>query len=108
MPFGSDVQLNPQPIPPGLDVHPPVPITQAEAGADIGEPLVDAAAGAQSTTDSSIIIVGGAEAPVFSDVPSAPAEPPVVAEVEVPDAPMDEVASRQALWSVEPVQDPRA
>lgn len=44
VPFGSDVQLNPQPIPPGI-------------GADIGEPA--AAHEAAGGGDSSIIIVGG-------------------------------------------------
>ena len=45
-PDGSDVELNPQPIPPGLD-------------ADVGEPLTSAAPEAPRISNSSIIIVGG-------------------------------------------------
>lgn len=106
---GAAVSLNPQPIQPGIDLHPPSPIAEAGAegslnsqpippGADIGEPVAEAAAAAApSTGDSSIIIVGGAEAPVLSEVPNVPVEAPVVVEVEVPDAPMEDVASSIAV-----------
>ncbi len=98
VPFGSDVQLNPQPIPPGMDgpkadvALNPQPIPPG-MGADIQEPVADVgAAPAPSVTDSSIIIVGGTEAPTV-DVADAPAEAPVIADVEVHDAPMEDVAS---------------
>ncbi len=167
VPFGSDMQLNPQPIPPGIDLHPPGPIAPADAevslnpqpippgigadigepvteaaasagpdvaatsiiivggleaavgadlggsadavslnpqpippgmGADIGEPVADAAASAgPDVADSSIIIVGGTEAPVFNDVATASAEAPVVADVEVADTAMEDVASTVAM-----------
>ena len=78
--FGADVELNPQPIPPGIDLHPPSPIAPtlgAEVelnpqpippgiGADIGEPAA-AAVYQESVDNSSIIIVGGAEAPLIAD-----------------------------------------
>ncbi len=50
-PDGSDVELNPQPIPPGLD-------------ADVGEPLTSPAPEAPRISNSSIIIVGGTEGPI--------------------------------------------
>ncbi len=106
---GAEVSLNPQPIPPGMDGHPPSPIAEGSdvslnpqpippgIGADIGEPVADAANAAPSATDSSIIIVGGTEAPVFSDVPAAPIAAPVAVEVEVHDAPVEDVASALAV-----------
>lgn len=109
VPVGADVQLNPQPIPPGFDLHPPSPILEAGAevslnpqpippgmGADIGEPLTETTLDqAPSVSDSSIIIVGGTEAPLLADDAGPGFEGGH--EVNIAEPPMDEdVASTLA------------
>jgi hypothetical protein len=58
VPFGDDVQLNPQPIPPGLGAH-------------IGEPAPQVADHQAHGQEAGIIIVGGHEAPLLLDHPDA-------------------------------------
>jgi hypothetical protein len=90
--LGDDVQLNPQPIPPGLDTHPPSPCI----GADLGEPAAaDVAVDeAPSVDDASIIIVGGDESPMLSD--DIDTSFGGANDVAFADSPMDDVASTLA------------
>ncbi|MDQ4038233.1 MAG: hypothetical protein M3313_07770, partial [Actinomycetota bacterium] len=77
------MSLNPQPIPPG-------------DGRGHRRARHRGSRGRTKRQDSSIIIVGGTEAPL-ADVASAQSEAPVTAAVEVAEPPMEDVASAIAV-----------